>query len=487
MSISVEAPYAMYIDGKWVSADSGQTFDVLNPATLEIVGEVPLGSTSETRNALSAAEQAYRRVWSELTPFQRADYLNKIGEILQENAEPIAEMITLESGKPIKEARGEVMSAAQGFTWYAAESVRIFGETVAPLKTNQKIVVERQPVGVAALITPWNFPLNILSRKVATALAAGCTVVAKPAEQTPLSAVLLWRVLEGAQLPAGVANLVMGDPRTIGDEMIRNPVAKVIGFTGSTRVGKLLMRGASERVKRVALELGGHAPFIVFDDADLDVAVNDLMANKFRNAGQTCSCVNRIFVHTHVHDMFIKKLADAMQKLKVGNGLDETTDVGPLIDEGGMKKVKHHVRDAIEKGAKVILGGREADVKGGYFYLPTLLTNVSPDMEIMQEETFGPVLPVIPFDTEQEVIRRANETHYGLYAYVYSEGLGRCMRVANQLEYGMIGINESLITSIHTPAGGFKESGLGREGGHWGLDEYLEYKYIAVRSVNKPS
>ncbi|MEB3103147.1 NAD-dependent succinate-semialdehyde dehydrogenase [Ferviditalea candida] len=477
MSFTAKAPYQMFINGIWTDADSKEVFEVKNPATTEVVGTVPMGSDTDTTKALNAAQNAFKS-WSRLPARKRGEYLEKVKDLLLENLQELAVMITLESGKPLSEAKGEVISAAENFAWYAAEARRVYGEVIPSDDAAKRIVVIRQAVGVAALITPWNFPLNILGRKVATALAAGCTIVAKPAEQTPITGILLWRLLEQAGLPPGVANLVTGDPVQIGKELLDNPIAKVIGFTGSTAVGKLLMQGASKHVKRLALELGGHAPFIVFEDADLDLAAKAVVRNKFRNTGQMCGCANRVYVHELVYDAFIEKLTALVQKLQVGNGLEDSTEVGPLVDEQGLIKVKQHVDDALSKGATALVGGCALEGSPGFFYQPTILVNVHKEMDIMREETFGPVVPVTTFTSEEEVLNQANDTQYGLYAYFFTKDADRSIRVSEALEYGMVGINDSLITAIQAPAGGFKESGLGREGGHWGMDEYLEVKYV---------
>lgn len=482
--LNTSGPYHMYIDGEWREADSLETLKVINPATLEIIGEVPMGADAETREAVIAAEKAFYTTWSKCTNWERADLLEKIAWLILENKEDLAQMITLESGKPINESRGEVVASAENFSWYAEESKRIQGEIIASHKNDTRLFAIRQPMGVAALITPWNFPLNILSRKIASALAAGCTVVAKPSEETPLCAVLLWRIFEKAGLPRGVANLVTGDPIRIGREIIENPIVKVIGFTGSTETGKRLMQGASQHVKKVILELGGHAPAIVFEDADIDLTVNSIIANKFRNAGQTCSCINRIYAHRDVYDTLIEKLTVAMNKLKVGNGLNEDTEVGPLINKSGLKKVAEHVQDATSKGASILTSRQELYQDGSLFYPPTLLSHVSVDMRIMNEETFGPVLPVVPFQTEEEVIALANHSQYGLYAFFYTNDLSRCIRVSEKLEFGMVGVNEGLVTSVQVPMGGYKLSGLGKEGGRWGMEEFMELKYVAVKIRN---
>lgn len=474
----IEAPFHLYINGEWQPAATGETFAVNNPATGEEVGRAPAAGRAETRAAIDAAAQAFP-AWSARSAHDRSAMLMRVKALIEQNVEPLARLITLEMGKPIKEARGEVLTTADITAWYAEQAKRVYGETIASHVPNKRLMVIKQPVGVAAAITPWNFPLSIIGRKIATALAAGCTVVAKPAEQTPLIGIALARLYAAAGFPPGVVNVVTGNPQEIGGELLENPTVRKITFTGSTEIGKLLMRKGADQMKRLSLELGGHAPFIVFDDADLDDAVAGLTSTKFRNNGQTCGCPNRIYVQRPIYEAFTAKLQAAVARLKVGNGLDEQTDLGPIIDQQGMEKLLSHVADARAKGAQVI--GREPF--GGdrpRFFPPTLLTGVTPGMLVCQEETFGPVAPLIPFDTEAEVIAAANDSRYGLAAYYYTRDLDRTIRVGEALEYGVIGVNDSSPTVAHAPFGGLKESGVGKEGGHQGLEEFLESKYLSI-------
>jgi len=474
------ATFDMYIDGQWVGADSDRRFAVTNPATLEEVGTVPDAGRAETRRAIEAAARAFP-AWSGLTAGERARFLGKFAARVQANVDALAELLTREQGKPLAEARGEVLGTVDIIQWYAEEAKRLYGETVPASVPHKRILVLRQPVGVVGVITPWNYPISIIARKIATALAAGCTVVAKPAEQTPLCGVALVRLIAEAGLPAGVVNLVTGNPVEIGLELLSNPLVRKITFTGSTEVGKLLMRGAADRVKKVSLELGGHAPFIIFRDADLKQAVADFLYNKFRNNGQMCSCANRLYVEEDVYDQVVQQVAEGARRLRVGNGLEPGVQVGPLIDEAGLAKVEAQVRDARQRGARVLTGGqRLADLGPGSFYAPTVLTDVSADMAVCQEETFGPVIPVIPFRSEQEAVSLANASPYGLTAYFYTSNLSRAWRVAEQLECGVVGVNDSMPTVPQAPFGGFKESGIGREGGHHGLADFLEIKYVSI-------
>jgi len=469
----------MYINGSWTEAHSGLLSDVKNPATGERIAQVPLGGRADARDAVEAAWRAFPE-WSQTPAEERSVILRRIYELIVAHADRLAQIMTLEQGKPVKEAKGEVLWGADFFLWYSEEAKRVNGEIITPSKPTQKILVQRQPVGVVAAITPWNFPSSMITRKVAPALAAGCTAVVKPAPETPLSAIALFELFEEAGLPAGVANLVTGDAQEIGAEFLENEKVRKISFTGSTAVGKYLMEQSAKQVKKVAMELGGHAPYIVFADADLDLAVNGLIFNKFQNNGQTCICANRIFVHEDVAEAFIAKFVEKMQQLKVGNGMEDV-DVGPLIHERALAKVDAHVRDALAKGARLVCGGyrlTDGDFAKGAFYAPTVITGVTEEMDIFHEETFGPVAPFITFRTEEELIRMANATPYGLAAYFYTRDLATTMRVADRLEYGMIGINESALGYVQAPFGGIKQSGTGREGGHHGMDDFLEYKYL---------
>lgn len=471
-------PFALYINGEWQPAESGESFPICDPASGREIGQAPLAGRRETRAAVAAAKAAFP-AWSALSAHSRAALLLRVRDLVLAYRDELARLITLEMGKPIREARAEVAATADIMTWYAEEGKRVYGETVPAHVPDKRILVIKQPVGVAAAITPWNFPLSILGRKVATALAAGCTVVAKPAEQTPLTGLALARLYHAAGLPPGVLNVVTGAPAEIGAELLENEAVRKITFTGSTEVGKLLMRRGADQMKRLSLELGGHAPFIVFADADLDRAVDGLMAAKFRNTGQTCSCANRVYVQREVYDLFREKLEVRMDALRVGNGLDEATDLGPIIDSAGMQKLISQVEDARAKGAAV-RGGVPFGGDPPRFFPPTLLTEVQPNMLICREETFGPIVPLIAFDTEAEVIAAANSSRYGLVAYYYTGSLDRTIRVAEGLEYGVIGVNDAMPTVAHAPFGGLKESGVGKEGGHQGLAEFLEEKYLSI-------
>ncbi len=465
-----------WIDGKWAGADGGATFAVRNPASLEEIARVPDCGAIEARRALDAAAAAFP-AWAALPALDRANILFHVYAQMLSQARELAALLTAENGKPIKEALAEVQYAADFVRWSAEEARRVYGETIPAAVAGKRHLVLKQPLGVVAAITPWNFPSAMITRKVAPALAAGCTVVIKPAEQTPLSALALAELFAEAKLPPGVLNVITGNPEPIAKEMLAHPKVRKIAFTGSTEVGKLLMRGAADGLKRVSLELGGHAPFIVFADADLDKAADGCIANKFRNAGQTCICANRVYVQQEVHDTFAKKLAERASTLVVGNGMDEKTQVGPMIDAAGLKKVSEHVEDARRRGAKVLCGG---GVKDARWFEPTVLTGVAPESRILREETFGPVAPVVPFKTEEEVVRLANDTPYGLAAYFYTKDVSRLFRVAEALEYGIVGANDPSPGVPQAPFGGMKESGMGREGGKWGLEEYVEVKHVSI-------
>lgn len=465
-----------WINGKWTGADDGSTFAVRNPASLEEIARVPDCGAAEARRALDAAAAAFP-AWAALPALDRANILFHVYAQMLSQARELAALLTAENGKPIKEALAEVQYAADFVRWSAEEARRVYGETIPAAVAGKRHLVLKQPLGVVAAITPWNFPSAMITRKVAPALAAGCTVVIKPAEQTPLSALALAELFAEAKLPPGVLNVITGNPEPIAKEMLAHPKVRKIAFTGSTEVGKLLMRGAADGLKRVSLELGGHAPFIVFADADLDKAADGCIANKFRNAGQTCICANRVYVQQEVHDAFAKKLAERASALVVGDGNDEKTQVGPLIDAQGLKKVVEHVEDARQRGAKVLCGG---NVKNLRWFEPTVLTGVAPESRILHEETFGPVAPVVPFKTEEEVVRLANDTPYGLAAYFYTKDVSRLFRVAEALEYGIVGANDPSPGVPQAPFGGMKESGMGREGGKWGLEEYVEVKHVSI-------
>ena len=471
-------PFA-YIDGGWVAADSGEQIEVDNPATGEIIGSMPRLGRIETERAIAAAEAAFP-AWRALTAQERADILMKWYDLMLEHQDELALIMTLEQGKPLKEAAGEIVYAASFLRWFAEEARRVYGETIPAAKSNQRIVVTKQPVGVVGAITPWNFPAAMITRKVGAALAAGCPIVVKPASQTPFSATAMALLAERAGVPRGVFNVVPGRASEIARALTESPVVRKITFTGSTEVGRSLMEQASRHIQKISLELGGNAPFIVFEDADLDAAVEGAMASKFRNGGQTCVCANRFLVQSSVVNAFCEKLAAAMNsELNVGDGTEEGINVGPLIDNNGVEKVSKHIRDAVDKGAELLLGGHPHPL-GGNFYTPTLISNATGEMLVAQEETFGPLAAVFPFDDEEDAVVMANATPFGLAAYFYSRDLGRVWQVSEALEYGIIGVNTGLISNAAAPFGGVKESGLGREGGHQGLEEFLETKYLCI-------
>jgi succinate-semialdehyde dehydrogenase/glutarate-semialdehyde dehydrogenase len=463
------------IGGKWVGTPA---LDVTNPATGEVIGRVPDLGAVETRAAIEAANAAFP-AWSDKLAKERGAILRRWYELQRDNKEDLALLMTSEQGKPLDEARAEVDYASSFTEFYAEEAKRILGEVIPTPKKSGRMLVLKQPVGVVGAITPWNFPLAMITRKISPALAAGCTVVVKPAPETPLCALALAELAMRAGVPPGVLNVVTGDAAAIGGELMSNPLVRMITFTGSTEVGKFLMRQSADTVKKLSLELGGNAPFIVFDDADIDSAVEGALASKYRNSGQTCVCANRILVQDGIYDRFADKLAAAAAKLKVGSGVDEGVVQGPLITDAAVAKVEAHVGDAVAQGAKVLTGGKRHAL-GRTFYEPTVLTDVTPDMQIAQEETFGPVAPLFRFRDEKEAIALANGTPYGLAAYFYTRDLSRAWRVAEALEYGMIGVNEGIISSELAPFGGVKESGQGREGSHHGVDEFVELKYVMM-------
>jgi len=472
-----------YIDGQWQAADSGETFAIANPATGETVAEVAKCGTAETRRAIEAAETAQVE-WRGKTAKERAALLRKWFELMMEAQEDLAQILTAEQGKPLAEARGEIAYGASYIEWFAEEGKRIYGDTIPEPSGDKRVVVIKQPVGVVACITPWNFPNAMLTRKIAPALAAGCTVVCKPANLTPLSAFAVAKLAERAGIPAGVINIVAGATREIGAELTGNPIVRKLTFTGSTEVGKLLIEQCAATVKRTSMELGGNAPFIVFDDADLDEAVKGAIICKFRNAGQTCVCANRILVQEGVYDVFAEKLRAATAELTMGNGADESVNVGPLINEGAANDVLEFVSDAVARGANVAAGGGRSDL-GACFIEPTVLTDVSADMRVFREEIFGPVAPLFKFRDEGEAIAMANDTEFGLACYFYARDVGRIWRVAEALEYGIVGINEGIISNEMAPFGGVKESGQGREGSKYGLDDYLEIKYMCFGGIDR--
>lgn len=472
-----------YINGQWVSADSGDTLAITNPATGETIADVARCGTAETRRAIEAAEAAQRH-WKDRTAKERAALLRNWFNLMMENQDDLAVILTAEQGKPLAEAKGEIAYGANYVEWFAEEAKRVYGDTIPQPSNDKRLVCIKQPVGVVACITPWNFPNAMLTRKIAPALAAGCTVVCKPANATPLSAYAMAELAERAGIPSGVINMVTGTTREIGDELTANPAVRKLTFTGSTPVGKHLMKQCADTVKRTSMELGGNAPFIVFDDADLDAAVQGALISKFRNAGQTCVCSNRILVQEGVYDEFAARLTRAVQEqFKVGNGVDEGVNIGPLIDEGAADNVCAMIDDATGRGAEVTTGGRSQ--LGGSFVEPTVLTNVTDDMRVFREEIFGPVAPLFRFNTEQQAIEMANDTEFGLASYFYSRDIGRIWRVSEGLEYGIVGVNEGIISNEMAPFGGVKESGNGREGSKYGIEDYLEIKYMCLGGIDK--
>ena len=472
-----------WVDGQWTDAASGKTITVTNPADGSTVGHVPSLSADETCAAIAAAEKAFDG-WRQRTAKERSAILMKWYALMMEHQEDLAVILTTEQGKPLAEAKGEIAYAASFVQWFAEEAKRIYGDTIPSASTDQRILVIRQPIGVCAAVTPWNFPAAMITRKAAPALAAGCTMVVKPASQTPLTALALAELARRAQIPAGVLNVVTGSAGVIGRELTSNPTVRKLSFTGSTEVGRQLMAECAENIKKISLELGGNAPFIVFDDADLDKAVEGAMISKYRNSGQTCVCANRLFVQEGVYDDFAKRLVVAVEKLKVGNGLEPGVQQGPLIDQAALDKVSHHIEDALASGATLLTGGKPHAL-GGTFFQPTVLTNVNADMSVAVNETFGPVAPLIRFDDEADAVRMANNTIYGLAAYFYARDMGRIFRVAEDLEYGMVGINTGLISTEVAPFGGVKQSGIGREGSKYGIDEYVEMKYLCLAGIDR--
>jgi succinate-semialdehyde dehydrogenase/glutarate-semialdehyde dehydrogenase len=470
-----------YLAGEWQAADNGATFGVDNPATGETIAKVPLMGAAETHRAIDAANAAWP-AWRAMTARQRAAILRKWHDLMLDNADDLALILTTEQGKPLAEAKGEIQYAASFLEWFAEEGKRVNGDTIPTPASDKRIVVTKEPVGVCAAITPWNFPAAMITRKVGPALAAGCPIIVKPAEATPLSALALAVLAERAGVPRGVFNVVTGEPKAIGAELTGNPVVRKLSFTGSTPVGRLLMAQCAPTVKKVSLELGGNAPFIVFDDADLDAAVAGAIASKYRNSGQTCVCTNRFYVHDKVYDAFADKLRVAVEQLKVGGGTEDGVTQGPLINEAAVRKVESHIEDALAQGARVVTGGRRHALGHGFFE-PTVLADVTPSMKVARDETFGPLAPLFRFSSDEEVIRLANDTEFGLASYFYSRDIGRVWRVAEALEYGMVGINTGLISNEVAPFGGVKQSGLGREGSHYGIDDYVVIKYMCVGGI----
>ncbi len=470
-----------YINGSWQDADSGEVIDVTNPATGEKLGTVPKMGADETRRAIEAAETAFLS-WRKTTAYEKSQVLRRWFELMMEHKEDLSIIMTAEQGKPINESRGEINYAASYIEWFAEEARRVYGDTVPAHSNDKRIILIKQPVGVTAAVTPWNFPAAMITRKAAPALAAGCTQVIKPATATPFSALALAELAERAGFPPGALSVVTGSARAIGGELTGNPIVRKLTFTGSTEIGKKLIEQCAGTVKKTSMELGGNAPFIVFDDADLDAAVQGAIESKFRNTGQTCVCTNRLLVQDGVYDAFAEKLVQAVAKMKVGNGMEEDTEQGPLVDVGAMETVEELVQDAKDKGGKVLLGGNRHEL-GGSFYEPTVMTDVTTEMRVAREETFGPFAPLFRFKTEKEAIRMANDTEFGLASYFYTRDVGRIFRVSEGLEYGIVGINAGLISTAVAPFGGVKESGFGREGSKYGMEDYMEIKYLCMGGI----
>jgi succinate-semialdehyde dehydrogenase/glutarate-semialdehyde dehydrogenase len=466
------------IDGQWVDADGGETINVNNPATGEIIGTIPKSGKAETARAIEAAQKAFE-TFRKTSALERSKMLRKLHDVIMENQEALARLLTMEQGKSIVEARGEVGMSAGYVLWYAEEARRMYGDVVPSPWADRRIMVTKQPVGVIAAITPWNFPSSMLARKIGPAIAAGCTAVVKPATQTPYSGIAWGILCEMAGIPAGVVNILTGSASEIGGEITRNPHVKKVTFTGSTEIGKLLLKQCAGTVKKVSMELGGNAPFLVFNDADIDRAVEGAIAAKYRNSGQTCVCTNRFLVQSKVYKQFVEKFSAAASALKVGNGLEDGVQQGPLIDMKAVESVEAMIEDATKKGGKIVAGGKRHKL-GGSFFEPTVIADAKPRMRFAKEEIFGPISPIFKFKDEEEGIAMANNTVFGLAAYFYTSDLGRMFRVSEALEYGLVGVNEGVITTVEAPFGGFKESGLGREGGHQGIEDYLESKYVCI-------
>lgn len=467
-----------FINGVWCDADDKQTHEVLNPATGEVIGTVPMMGGDETRRAIEAADTA-QSTWAKKTGKERSIVLRRWHTLIAENIEDLALLMTHEQGKPIAEAKGEIQSGLDYLEWFAEEAKRVYGDVIPGHMADKRLIVIKQPVGVTAAITPWNFPHSMISRKAGPALAAGCPMIVKPAMETPYSALAMAYLAQQAGIPDGIYSVVTGDPIAIGEEMTTNPMVKKISFTGSTRVGKILMKQCADTVKKMSMELGGNAPFIVFDDADIDAAVTGAMMSKYRNSGQTCVCANRLFVQAGVYEAFSQKLAEQVRAIKVGNGLESGVTQGPLISKAAADNTEALVKDAKDKGATVLCGGQRVDADKNFFN-PTILTDVNNDMRIANEEIFGPIAPIFKFDTDEEAVALANRTEYGLAGYFYSRDIGRVWRIAEALEVGMVGVNTGMLTTELAPFGGVKESGLGREGSKYGIEEYVETKYICL-------
>ena len=467
----------MYINGTFTGKDLDQ-IEVMNPANHEILGTVPYGGEKEAKEAIDVAHRAFQ-TWKKTSAYERAGLLKQLHRLILRDKETLAQTMTKEMGKPIVEARGEVDYAASYVEWYAEEAKRIYGETIPALTADKRMQVWKKPVGVVGAITPWNFPLAMITRKMAPALAAGCTVLIKPSRESPFTAIHLMKLVHEAGFPKGVVNLVTGASSAIVGEMMRDSRVRKVSFTGSTAIGKQLIKQSAETVTKLSLELGGHAPFIIFDDANLDKAVEAVIASKFRNAGQTCVCANRLYVQRSIYDRFVERFAEKVGQMRIGDGLEESTEIGPLINEAGLEKVEAQVKDAVKKGAKIVTGGERLE-RTGLFFAPTVLRDVDPDMEIMQEETFGPVAPVQVFDEDEEAVELANSTPFGLAAYVFTENLSRGIQAIEALDFGIVGWNDGLPSAAQAPFGGMKESGYGREGGREGIEAYLETQYISI-------
>lgn len=470
-----------FINGNWADAASGETIDVTNPATGEVLGTVPKMGADETRQAIEAANAAWP-AWRAKTSKERAAILRKWFELMMANQDDLGMLMTAEQGKPLAEAKGEVGYAASFLEWFAEEGKRIYGDTIPQHGADKRIIVTKEPVGVVAAITPWNFPAAMITRKAGPALAAGCPIVIKPATETPFSALAMAELADRAGMPAGIVNVITGASREIGGELTGNPIVRKLTFTGSTEVGKILLKQCADTVKKVSMELGGNAPFIVFDDADVDAAVLGAMASKYRNTGQTCVCANRIYVQEGVYDEFVEKFSAAANAMAIGDGLKGETQQGPLINMAAVEKVEEHIADAMEKGARIVTGGKRHEL-GGTFFEATIVADASQDMKFAKEETFGPLAPVFKFKEEYEAIQWANDTEFGLASYFYSRDIGRIWRVSEALEYGIVGINEGIISTEVAPFGGVKESGMGREGSKYGIDDYLEMKYLCMGGI----
>ncbi|QRF58048.1 NAD-dependent succinate-semialdehyde dehydrogenase [Variovorax sp. UC122_21] len=472
-----------YVAGAWIDADDGTTVAVTNPASGETIGTVPMCGTAETERAIAAAEKA-QKGWARLPAKERSAILRKLNDLMLANVDDLALIMTTEQGKPLAESRGEIAYAASFIEWFAEEARRVYGDTIPAPQADRRILALKQPVGVTAAITPWNFPAAMLTRKAGPALAAGCAMVVKPATQTPYSALAFAELAERAGVPKGLLSVLTGSASKIGGEMTRSPIVRKLTFTGSTEVGRTLMKQSADTIKKLSLELGGNAPFIVFDDADIDAAVEGAMVSKYRNTGQTCVCANRLYVQRGVLEAFTQKLVAKVQALKVGDGTEAGVNQGPLIDAKAVEKIEEHVADAVAKGGQVLAGGKRHAL-GGLFYEPTVIGGATADMLFAREETFGPLAPIFAFDTEEEAVAAANDTEFGLAAYFYSRDIGRIMRVAESLESGIVGVNTGLVSTAEAPFGGVKQSGLGREGSKYGLDDFLEVKYVCLAGLDK--